>query len=123
MHNCLRRGNRPEAVTEEQRIGDQQKHRNPQQRRHSNRGPVGAGKHQVLSSDGRTTTASFGENSSSSSPCQFSRVAVRSDNFNPSAHSTCKSSEWHRTTPPFASPCNKLVCPMNCAVYAVAGCP
>ena len=99
MDDHLRRRNRPEAVTKKKRVRNEQKHRYPQQRRNRNCGSVGAGKHKLKPSqkrrarapaphlqipDSRTGTASAGENSSSTSPCQSSRLAVRIDSASPS---------------------------------------
>ena len=44
MHDRLRRRDRPEAVTEQQRIRDQQEHRDPHQRRHRDWRPGRRGK-------------------------------------------------------------------------------
>ena len=79
MNDGLRRRDRPEAVTEHERIRDKQEYCDPGQRRHRDDRSVGAGEHQILSGDSRTGMASAGENSSSTCWCATPVLAVRSD--------------------------------------------
>src|ERR1039457_7108519 len=51
MNDGSRLGDRPEAVAKHEQVGHEQKHGDPNQRRNTDGGAVGAGEHQTASSE------------------------------------------------------------------------
>src|ERR1039458_10039009 len=102
MNDGSRLGDRPEAVAKHEQVGHEQKHGDPNQRRNSDGGAVGAGEHQTASSEwkleleleARTGMASAALNSNPSGASELgrSRLAVRMVRISPPSDSTRRSS-------------------------------
>src|ERR1035441_5256804 len=100
MNDGSRLGDRPEAVAKHEQVGHEQEHSDPNQRRNSDGGAVGAGEHQtrslesVLELEARTGMASAALNSNPSGASELgrSRLAVRMVRISPPSDSTRRSS-------------------------------